>query len=130
MPEAETDETDRAQHLRLIEALLFASAAPLDEAAIAERLPDGADVPALLARAARRLSRAAASIWCSSPAAGPSAPRADLADRAAARKGRCRANCRGPAIETLAIIAYHQPVTRAEIEDIRGVAVSRARSTC
>ncbi len=122
MPEAETAETDRAQHLRLIEALLFASAAPLDVDAIAERLPDGCDVPALLAELQGEYRGRGVNLvfvaggWTFRTAA-------DLADKLRLEKVVSRKLSRA-GIETLAIIAYHQPVTRAEIEDIRGVAVS------
>lgn len=125
MNEAEAtqdDDADRAQHLRLIEALLFASAAPLDVDAIAERLPDGADVPALLAtleadyrgRGVNLVNVAGG--WTFRTAA-------DLGEKLRLEKVVPRKLSRA-GIETLAIIAYHQPVTRAEIEDIRGVAVS------
>jgi segregation and condensation protein B len=122
MPETETAETDRAQHLRLIEALLFASAAPLDVDAIAERLPDGCDVPAMLAELQNEYQGRGVNLafvaggWTFRTAA-------DLADKLRLEKVVARKLSRA-GIETLAIIAYHQPVTRAEIEDIRGVAVS------
>jgi segregation and condensation protein B len=113
---------DRAQHLRLIEALLFASAAPLDVEAIAERLPSGCDVPGLLAELEGEFRGRGVNLifvaggWTFRTAA-------DLADKLKLEKVVPRKLSRA-GIETLAIIAYHQPVTRAEIEDIRGVAVS------
>ncbi len=114
--------SDRAQQLRLIEALLFASAAPLDAATIAERFPDGADVPALIAELEREYRGRGVNLvfvaggWTFRTAA-------DLADKLGLEKVVPRRLSRA-GIETLAIIAYHQPVTRAEIEGIRGVAVS------
>ena len=72
----------------------------------------------------RHLRRRAASISCASPANGPSAPPSDLAfllEREAVEQRRLSR----AALETLAIIAYHQPVTRAEIEEIRGVSTSK-----
>ena len=112
-----------AEHLRIIEAVLFAASEPLDEASIAERLPDGADIAALLrdlealyARRGVNLVRVAGK-WSFRTAE-------DLAfvmrREAVETKRLSRA-----ALETLAIIAYHQPTTRAEIEDVRGVAVSK-----
>ncbi len=112
------------QHLRLVEAVLFAASEPLDEMTIASRLPDGADVTALLAKLARlyenrgvNLTRAGGH-W-----AFRTAP--DLAAQLRVHTSVPRKLSRA-AIETLAIIAYHQPVTRGEIEEIRGVGLSRS----
>jgi segregation and condensation protein B len=113
---------DRAQQLRLIEALLFASAAPLDVATIAERLPKGADTPALIAELeAEYRGRGVNLVFVAGGWTVRTAP--DLADKLGLEKVVPRKLSRA-GIETLAIIAYHQPVTRAEIENIRGVAVS------
>jgi segregation and condensation protein B len=111
------------QLLRMIEAILFAAAEPMTEKALAARLPAGADVPALLAELAAHYDRRGVRLvrrgatW-----AFRTAP--DLADiltvEAVEQKKLSRA-----AVETMAIVAYHQPVTRAEIEEIRGVAVSK-----
>jgi segregation and condensation protein B len=113
----------RPEHLRLLEALLFASAEPLDTATLAERLPDEVDVEAALARlqgdyAARgvNLIRVAGK-WAFRTAR-------DLSWLLAREAVETRSLSRA-ALETLAIIAYHQPVTRAEIEDIRGVTASK-----
>jgi segregation and condensation protein B len=114
---------ERLAELRLVEALLFASAEPLGEAAIAERLPDGADVPALLARLAQDYAgrgielRRVAGKWGFRTALDL-APALRLETVEEKRLSRAQ-------LETLAIVAYHQPVTRAEIEDIRGVSTSR-----
>ena len=86
--------------------------------------PNGADVEGGDGGVAAQLRRAAASTSCASPAVGRSAPRADLS-WLLARQGQETRKLSRAAIETLAIVAYHQPVTRADIEDIRGVAVSR-----
>jgi segregation and condensation protein B len=116
----------RPEELRLLEAMLFASADPLDEKSLAARLPQGVDVPAALARLQEEYATRGVNL-CASTANGPSALRmiSWLLSRRPSRRALLRA-----AIETLAIIAYHQPVTRAEIEEIRGVTTSRARSTC
>lgn len=108
---------------RLVEALLFASAEPLGEKAIAAVVGTGVDVVAVLGRLAARyadrgvrLERSAAG-W-----AFRTAP--DLAPRLARVDRRPRRLSRA-ALETLAVIAYKQPVTRAEIEAVRGVAPGR-----
>jgi len=109
--------------LRIAEALVFAAAEPLDEATIASRLPEGADVAAIMAELQRfyagrgvNLVRVARK-WTFRTAVDLSwlLARDDVDRRKLSRA----------AIETLAIVAYHQPVTRADIEDIRGVAVSK-----
>jgi segregation and condensation protein B len=113
----------RPEHLRLLEALLFASAEPLDTATLAERLPDEVDVEAALARlqedyAARGVNLVrVAGKWAFRTAR-------DLSWLLAREAVETRKLSRA-ALETLAIIAYHQPVTRAEIEDIRGVTASK-----
>ncbi|HEX4110924.1 MAG TPA: SMC-Scp complex subunit ScpB [Stellaceae bacterium] len=113
---------DRAQHLRLIEALLFASASPLDEGAIGERLTAGCDVAELMAELQSEYQgRGVNLVFVAGGWTFRTAP--DLAPKLRLEKVVPRKLSRA-GIETLAIIAYHQPVTRAEIEDIRGVAVS------
>ena len=112
------------QHLRLLEAVLFAASEPLDEMTIATRLPDGADVTALLTELARLYENRGVNL---SRAGGHWAFRtaADLAAQLRVHTSVPRKLSRA-AIETLAIIAYHQPVTRAEIEEIRGVGLSKS----
>jgi segregation and condensation protein B len=114
---------DRVQQLRIVEALLFAAVEPLDEAAVAARLPEGADVPLLMAEieAAYR-PRGVNLVRIAEKWALRTAP--DLAAHLALERTVSRKLSRA-AIETLAIVAYHQPVTRGEIEDIRGVALSK-----
>lgn len=115
-------EIDR-HHLRLLEALLFASAEPLAERAIAERLPEGADLPALLAALrAAYADRGVHLVRAGQTWAFSTAP--DLAPLLR-REARVERKLSRAALETLAIIAYHQPVTRAEIEEIRGVHLSK-----
>ncbi|GLK80646.1 SMC-Scp complex subunit ScpB [Methylopila turkensis] len=112
-----------ALHLRVVEAALFASAEPLDEAALARLLPVGADLPTILRLLAHHYAergvnlRRVGDAWAFRTAPDIAAA---LADHAPPPRKLSRA-----AIETLAIIAYHQPTTRAEIEEIRGVATSR-----
>jgi segregation and condensation protein B len=115
--------SERAQQLRLIEALLFAAAAPLDEAAVARHLEDGADVRELLDELAE--SYAGRGVNLVRLAGGwtfRTAP--DLAAKLRIERQVTRKLSRA-AVETLAVIAYHQPVTRAEIEEIRGVALGK-----
>src|SRR5271169_976265 len=114
---------DHAESLRLIEALLFASAAPPTETEIADRLPEGSDVMALLAELEEHYR--SRGVHLTKIAGGwtfRTAP--DLAQRLKLETTVQRRLSRA-AIETLAVVAYHQPVTRAEIEEIRGVVISR-----
>jgi segregation and condensation protein B len=109
--------------LRIAEALVFAAPEPLDEAAIASRLPEGSDVSAVMEELQRvyagrgvNLVRVARK-WTFRTAV-------DLS-WLLSREDKEQKKLSRAAIETLAIIAYHQPVTRADIEQIRGVAVSK-----
>ena len=111
------------ESLRIAEALLFASSEPVEQSEIARRMPDGIKAVDVLRQLQsdyegrginlvrvnnRWLFRTASDLgWL-------------LSREASEQRKLSRA-----AIETLAIIAYHQPVTRAEIEDIRGVAISK-----
>ena len=116
------EESDR-RLLRLLEAILFASAEPLDERELAERLPAGADVGKLLALLAADYSaRGVHLVRAGATWAFATAP--DLAPLLA-RERHVEKKLSRAAIETLAIIAYHQPVTRGEIEEIRGVQLSK-----
>ena len=113
----------RPEELRLLEALLFASTEPLDTAALAKRMPDGVDVKAALLQlqadyAMRGVNLVRVASKWSFRTAG------DLAWLMTRESTETRRLSRA-AIEMLAIIAYHQPVTRAEIEDIRGVITSK-----
>jgi segregation and condensation protein B len=124
-PENVTDvvSPDHAQHLRLLEALIFAGTQALDEKALAERLPDGAEVKRLLADLAEMYAgRGVNLVQVAGGYCFRTAP--DLAERLKIERPVTRKLSRA-AIETLAIIAYHQPVTRAEIEQVRGVGLSK-----
>ncbi|RMF14100.1 MAG: SMC-Scp complex subunit ScpB [Alphaproteobacteria bacterium] len=115
-------ETDWAIE-RMIEALLFAASEPLTEDEIAERLPREADVRAALDRLAEFYGhRGVQLVRVAGRWQMRTAP--DLAFLLRREVEEPRRLSRA-AIETLAIIAYHQPVTRAEIEEIRGVSVSK-----
>jgi segregation and condensation protein B len=115
--------SDLADTEREVEALLFAAAGPLSEADLAKRLPEGADVAAAIAALQARYHgrgvelAAVAGRWRFQTAA-------DLAWLMTDEREEPRRLSRA-AQETLAIIAYHQPVTRAEIEAVRGVQASK-----
>src|SRR5262245_27062969 len=114
---------DRFTLLRLIEAIFFATAEPISLAALAQRLPEGTDVMELVEEL-RGLyaNRGVTLMEIDGRYAFRTAP--DLAARLQIEREVPKKLSRA-ATETLAIIAYHQPVTRAEIEEIRGVALSR-----
>jgi segregation and condensation protein B len=113
----------RPEELRLLEALLFAAAEPLDEKALGKRLPPDVDVHASLRRLQIEYAPRGVNLvhvgnkWAFRTANDLSWL---LTHEAIEPKKLSRA-----AIETLAIIAYHQPVTRAEIEEIRGVSAAK-----
>ena len=120
---AEVSEADINEACRIAEALIFASTGPVEEAELAKRMPEGVDLEMVmqhlrghyegrgvnLVRVARKWTfRTATDLgWL-------------LSRETTTQKKLSRA-----ALETLAIIAYHQPVTRADIEEIRGVAISK-----
>jgi segregation and condensation protein B len=109
--------------MRLLEAMLFASAEPLDEKALGSRLPQGTDAhAALMALQQEYASRGVNLVRINGKWTFRTA--ADLAWLLSKETIEPRKLSRA-AIETLAIIAYHQPVTRAEIEEIRGVSTSK-----
>lgn len=111
------------EHVRLLEAILFASADPLSERMLANRLPEGVNLKGMLAilkddYAERGVHLAqAGKSW-----AFRTAP--ELAQQLNKEVDVPRKLSRA-AIETLAIVAYHQPITRAEIEEVRGVGLSK-----
>jgi segregation and condensation protein B len=114
---------ERRQALRMVEALLFASAEPLSADELAGGMPEGSDIAGLLRELQATYAERGVNLV---PVAGKwhfrtSGDLAFLLSRnAVEQKKLSRA-----ALETLAIIAYHQPVTRAEIEEIRGVVTSK-----
>ena len=108
---------------RCIEALLFAAAEPLSDVDLAKRLPEGADIQAGIAALVQRYAGRGIELVC---VAGRwrFQTAADLAFLMTEEREEPRRLSKA-AQETLAIIAYHQPVTRAEIEAVRGVQASR-----
>lgn len=109
--------------IRLLEALLFASAEPLNTQDLHERMPDGVDVGGALMELQKHYEGRGVSLtnkdgmWAFRTAT-------DLADSLNMKRHVQRKLSRA-ALETLSIIGYHQPVTRSEIENIRGVATHR-----
>jgi segregation and condensation protein B len=115
--------TDRQEKLRILEALLFAAPEPLDQAELARHFAEGEDIASLLAELQTLYAERGVNLvrvagkWAFRTAADL----AFLLEREAVEQRRLSR----AALETLAIIAYHQPVTRAEIEEIRGVSTSK-----
>jgi segregation and condensation protein B len=112
-----------SEAMRMAEAIVFASAEPVSERQLAQRLPEGVDVAAAMVELQQVYARRGVNLvrvgdaWAFRTAGDL----AFLMSRdAVQQKKLSRA-----ALEVLAIIAYHQPVTRAEIEDIRGVETSK-----
>jgi len=122
-PSVDVDPQARPEELRLLEALLFASSEPLDQATLAKRMPEGVDIKVALAQlqadyASRGVNLVRVANKWTFRTAG------DLSWLMTRESTETRRLSRA-AIEMLAIIAYHQPVTRAEIEEIRGVITSK-----
>jgi segregation and condensation protein B len=118
-----TGMSEPANAHRILEALLFAASEPLDEQTFATSLPAGSDVRALLVslqmhyatRGVHLVQTGGRWAFRTAPDLGYLLQRHALEDKKLSKA----------ALETLSIIAYHQPVTRAEIEDIRGVSTSK-----
>jgi segregation and condensation protein B len=111
------------QNLRLLEALLFASAEPLGEEALKKHFPEGTELEPLVEALTETYAPRGVNVM--RVAGGLTLRTApDLAPRLQLERTVTRRLSRA-AIETLAIVAYHQPVTRAEIEEIRGVVLGR-----
>ncbi|MDF0601366.1 SMC-Scp complex subunit ScpB [Psychromarinibacter sp. C21-152] len=112
-----------AEQERMVEAILFASADPVTVAELNSRMPHGADAAEALVYLKKRYEgRGVQLVRVGDAWALRTAP--DLGFLMQKETVETRKLSRA-AIETLAIVAYHQPVTRAEIEEIRGVSVSR-----
>jgi segregation and condensation protein B len=113
----------RERQLRILEALLFASAQPLSLPEMAPYVGDGADLKSLIEELRSRYSMRGVNLvrrgerWAFRTAE-------DLGFLLRREEQETRPLSRA-ALETLAIIAYHQPATRAEIEEVRGVATGK-----
>lgn len=114
---------ERFDQLRLLEAIFFGSAKPLKPDQLKQHLPEGSDINGLIAELQTLYANRGVNLvqiadsWAFRTATDI-APYMKI--EATAVKKLTRA-----AVETLAIVAYHQPVTRGEIEEIRGVALSK-----
>ncbi|ASW06468.1 SMC-Scp complex subunit ScpB [Rhizobium sp. 11515TR] len=119
----DVDDRRLSEAERIAEALVFASAQPVSEAFIAERVARGVDIPAVMQKLKADYAMRGVNLvqvdgaWAFRTAA-------DLSFMIRRDESEVRKLSRA-ALEVLAIIAYHQPVTRAEIEDIRGVQTSK-----
>jgi segregation and condensation protein B len=122
-PENPAERLVLAETARMAEAIVFANAAPVSEAAIAERLPAGSNIPAAMLLLQQIYAKRGVNLvkvgdgWAFRTAGDLSFL---MSRDALQQKKLSRA-----ALEVLAIIAYHQPVSRAEIEEIRGVETSK-----
>ncbi len=114
---------DLREHLRMVEALLFASSEPVSERALADRLPDGIELDSLM----RELQQAYSGRGINLAKIGNNWAfrTADDLGFLLQREAVETRKLSRAALEVMAIIAYHQPVIRAEIEEIRGVATSK-----
>ena len=121
--ESHNAQAETLKLVRMVEAIVFASAEPVPEKAIAERLPEGTDVRTLLEEVRNAYANRGINLvkvgnaWAFRTAEDLSFL---LQKEAVETRKLSKA-----ALEVMAIIAYHQPVTRAEIEEIRGVATSK-----
>ncbi|WP_028878376.1 SMC-Scp complex subunit ScpB [Terasakiella pusilla] len=111
------------EHKRLVEAVLFASKEPLGEKKLSNYFQEGVDVKSLLKELQEEYAGKGVNlIRLGNAWAFRTAP--DIAEHLSEHRENVKTLSRA-AIETLAICAYHQPVTRAEIEEIRGVSLSK-----
>jgi len=114
---------DRFQQIRLLEAIIFASAEPVAERVLAERLPEGSNIVELLEELRGMYeNRGVNLVQVGKGVAFRTSP--DLSELMKVERVVTRKLSRA-AVETLAIVAYHQPITRAEIEEVRGVSLSK-----
>ena len=121
--EAETLDNTPENQLRMLEAILFASSKPISPQVILERLPEGADLNILLPKLQENYQGRGIELV---EVDGQWAMRtvSDVAAALVVEKEVSRKMSKA-ALETLAIVAYHQPITRGEIENIRGVATHK-----
>lgn len=111
------------EHLRLLEAVLFSSKEPLGEKKLSNYFEEGVEVKPLLRHLQEEYkTRGVNLVHIGNAWAFRTAP--DMAEHLSEHRANVKTLSRA-AIETLAICAYHQPVTRAEIEEIRGVSLSK-----
>ena len=119
---SELASSDRGERLRIIEAVIFASPEPVDEATLKGHLADGEDLALLLEDL--QAIYAERGVHLVKVAGKWSFRTADDLAFVLQKYAKEKRRLSKAALETLAIIAYHQPVTRAEIEEVRGVTIS------
>ena len=114
---------DISDEIRIVEALLFAATEPVSTDFLAERLPEGTDIGGILEDIkflyeGRGVNLARVAGKWSLRTAEDLSPHLRIERKVSRKPSRA-------AVESLAIISYHQPVTRSEVEEIRGVSVSK-----
>ena len=107
-----------------IEALIFASDRPIREREMEVHLPDGVTVAEVISIIAARYDETSGIELCQIADSWAFRTKADFGERLSQHKRVERPLSRA-ALEVLAIVAYHQPITRAEIEEIRGISLSK-----
>ena len=108
----------------IIEALIFASDRPIRERELIMHLPENTDLAEVIAAVALRYDATSGIELCQVDDGWAFRTKAEIAERLSQHKQVERPLSRA-ALEVLAIIAYHQPITRAEIEEIRGISLSK-----
>jgi segregation and condensation protein B len=114
---------DRSQHLRIIEAILFAAEAPVSIEKLQAFFPEGTDVLGLLTDLQANYANRGVNLM--QIAGNWTLRTAEDLSFVLRRETFEQKKLSKAALETLSIVAYHQPVTRADIEEIRGVAISK-----
>ena len=119
-----TGEASLTQWAATIEAVIFAATKPVRGSELQAQLPDGMELDAILPLIEERFDATGGIELCRIGDAFAFRTRAEIAERLNAHRQVERPLSRA-ALEVLAIVAYHQPITRAEIEEIRGISLSR-----
>jgi len=119
-----TDQDNLLRTAQIIEALIFASREPVAERLLEKQIPDGITLKDALSKIAERYDETSGIELKQVGQAWAFRTKADVAAMLNVEKETERPLSRA-ALETASIIAYHQPITRAEIEEIRGVSISR-----
>jgi segregation and condensation protein B len=119
-----TGETSLTQWAAAIEAVIFAAPKPVRASELQAQLPDGIELDSILPLIESRFDATSGIEFCRVGDAFAFRTRAEIAERLNTRRQVERPLSRA-ALEVLAIVAYHQPITRAEIEEIRGISLSR-----
>jgi segregation and condensation protein B len=119
-----TGETSLTQWAAAIEAVIFAAPKPVRASELQAQLPDGIELDSILPLIESRFDATSGIEFCRVGDAFAFRTRAEVAERLNTRRQVERPLSRA-ALEVLAIVAYHQPITRAEIEEIRGISLSR-----